>query len=159
MVLDGSTALRDAGLRVTRPRLAVLNAVAQHPHSVTTTILDAARESLPSVSHQAVYDCLAVLADAGVLRRIQPTGSVARYEIATGDNHHQLVCRLCGTIRDVACAAGRAPCLEAPDDHGFRIDEAEVNYWGICPECVTRQRSRHTPSTLSPLTSPTSPTP
>ncbi len=149
---DGSTALRNAGLRVTRPRLAVLNAVAQHPHSVTTTILDAARTSLPSVSHQAVYDCLAVLTDSGVLRRIQPTGSVARYEIATGDNHHHLVCRVCGTIRDVDCAAGSAPCLEAPDDHGFHIDEAEVNYWGICPDCHAQRAPRHTPPTLSPST-------
>lgn len=150
MAPDASTALRNAGLRVTRPRLAVLNAVAHHPHSVTTTILDAARVNLPSVSHQAVYDCLAVLTDAGVLRRIQPTGSVARYEIATGDNHHHLVCRACGTIRDVECAVGEAPCLETADDHGFRIDEAEVNYWGICPDCLTQRAPRHTSTTLSP---------
>jgi Fur family ferric uptake transcriptional regulator len=127
--------LRDAALRVTRPRLAVLGAVHAHPHADTDAIIRAARRSLPDVSTQAVYDVLRALTGASLLRRIQPSGSVARYEARTGDNHHHVVCRSCGVIGDVDCATGAAPCLTASDDHGFSIDEAEVVYWGRCPTC------------------------
>ena len=127
--------LRGAALRVTRPRLAVLNAVHAHPHADTDSIIRAARRDLPEVSHQAVYDVLRALTDAGLVRRIQPSGSVARYEARVGDNHHHVVCRSCGTIADVDCAIGTAPCLTMSDDHGFSVDEAEVIYWGRCPAC------------------------
>ncbi|ABL80397.1 MULTISPECIES: Fur family transcriptional regulator [unclassified Nocardioides] len=129
--------LRGAALRVTRPRLAVLGAVHALPHADTESIIGAVREGLPGVSHQAVYDSLHALTAAGLVRRIQPAGSVARYEARVGDNHHHVVCRACGIVADVDCAVGGAPCLTASDDHGFRIDEAEVVYWGICPACST----------------------
>ena len=125
--------LRAAALRVTRPRVAVLDAVHAHPHADTDSVIRAARLDLPDVSHQAVYDVLRALTDAGLVRRIQPAGSVARYEARVGDNHHHVVCRSCGAIADVDCAVGEAPCLTAPDDHGFSVDEAEVVYWGLCP--------------------------
>ena len=131
--------LRGASLRVTRPRVAVLGAVHTHPHADTDSIIGAVRRDVPSVSHQAVYDSLHRLTDAGLLRRIQPTGSVARYESRIGDNHHHVVCRSCGDIADVDCAIGEAPCLTASDDSGFAIDEAEVIYWGRCPSCSTSQ--------------------
>ncbi|MGZ5399019.1 MAG: Fur family transcriptional regulator [Nocardioides sp.] len=130
--------LREASLRVTRPRLAVLEAVHSHPHADTDAILAATRERLGAVSHQAVYDVLRALTDAGLVRRIQPSGSVARYEARVGDNHHHVVCRSCGSIADVDCAVGDTPCLTASADHGFSIDEAEVVYWGTCPDCTTR---------------------
>jgi Fur family transcriptional regulator, stress-responsive regulator len=129
--------LRGAALRVTRPRLAVLNAVHAHPHADTDSIIQASRRDLPEVSHQAVYDVLRALTDAGLVRRIQPSGSVARYEARVGDNHHHVVCRSCGMIADVDCAIGAAPCLTMSDDHGFSVDEAEVIYWGRCPDCTT----------------------
>jgi Fe2+ or Zn2+ uptake regulation protein len=128
--------LRGAGLRVTRPRLAVLAAVQARPHAETDTVLDAVRADIGDVSHQAVYDVLRALTGAGLVRRIQPSGSVARYETRTGDNHHHVVCRSCGAIADVDCAVGHAPCLAASDDNGFVIDEAEVVYWGTCPACT-----------------------
>ena len=128
--------LRGADLRVTRPRLAVLAAVHEHPHADTDSIIGAVRRDLPAVSHQAVYDVLRVLAGSGLVRRIQPSGSVARYESRVGDNHHHVVCRSCGTIADVDCAVGHTPCLTASDDHGFAIEEAEVTYWGTCPACA-----------------------
>ncbi|MHC9294695.1 Fur family transcriptional regulator [Mycobacterium sp. LTG2003] len=133
--------LRRADMRVTRPRVAVLSAVHTHPHADTDTIIRAVREELPEVSHQAVYDSLHALTAARLVRRIQPSGSVARYESRVGDNHHHVVCRSCGAIADVDCAVGAAPCLTASDDHGFLIDEAEVVYWGFCPECSTAPRS------------------
>ena len=133
---DPQQRLRDAGLRVTRPRLAVLGAVEAHPHADTDTVLGAVRADLGQVSHQAVYDVLRVLTDTGLVRRIQPTGSVARYEARVGDNHHHVVCRSCGSIADVDCAVGHTPCLTASDDHGFTLDEAEVVYWGTCPSCT-----------------------
>jgi Fur family transcriptional regulator, stress-responsive regulator len=129
--------LRGATLRVTRPRLAVLAAVHGHPHADTDTLIAASRARLGEVSHQAVYDVLRVLTTAGLVRRIQPSGSVARYEARVGDNHHHVVCRSCGTIADVDCAVGETPCLTADTDHGFVIDEAEVVYWGTCPACST----------------------
>jgi len=128
--------LRGAALRVTRPRLAVLAAVHAHPHADTDSIFDAVRQELPKVSQQAVYDVLRALSAAGLVRRIQPAGSVARYEARVGDNHHHVVCRSCGVIADVDCAVGTTPCLSASDDQGFSIDEAEVTYWGVCPDCV-----------------------
>ena len=131
--------LRGASLRVTRPRIAVLGAVHRHPHADTDTVIRAVRAELADVSHQTVYDSLNALTVAGLLRRIQPTGSVARYESRVGDNHHHVVCRSCGVIADVECAVGEAPCLTAADDHGFTIDEAEVIYWGLCPDCITAQ--------------------
>jgi Fur family ferric uptake transcriptional regulator len=128
--------LRGAPLRVTRPRLAVLAAVHDHPHADTDSIIGAVRQELPAVSHQAVYDVLRVLTASGLVRRIQPSGSVARYESRVADNHHHVVCRSCGAIADVDCAVGDAPCLTASNDQGFSIDEAEVIYWGVCPECA-----------------------
>jgi Fe2+ or Zn2+ uptake regulation protein len=129
--------LRHATLRVTRPRVAVLEVVHALPHADTDTILAASRERLGEVSHQAVYDVLRALTAAGLVRRIQPSGSVARYESRVGDNHHHVVCRSCGAIADVECAVGDTPCLHASDDHGYAIDEAEVVYWGTCPDCTT----------------------
>ena len=129
--------LRGAALRVTRPRVAVLAAVHDHPHADTTSIIALVREDLGDVSQQAVYDVLAALTDARLVRRIHPPNSVARYEARVGDNHHHLVCRTCGAIADVDCAIGAAPCLTASDDHGYVLDEAEVIYWGLCPGCST----------------------
>jgi Fur family transcriptional regulator, stress-responsive regulator len=128
--------LRGTALRVTRPRVAVLSAVHDHPHADTDSLIGVVRTNLGDVSHQAVYDVLRALTDAGLVRRIQPLGSVARYEARVGDNHHHIVCRSCGAIADVDCAVGYTPCLTAADDSGYEIDEAEVIYWGRCPECV-----------------------
>ncbi len=133
---DLASTVRGAGLRVTRPRVAVLAAVHDHPHATTESIIRAVRRDLPTVSHQAVYGVLGALADAGLVRRIQPPGSVARYEARVGDNHHHVVCRSCGAIADVEGTGGDAPCLTAPDGSGYEIDDAEVLYWGRCPECV-----------------------
>jgi len=129
--------LREVGLRVTRPRVAVLAAVRDHPHADTDSIIGVVRGNLGDVSHQAVYDVLRALTASGLVRRIQPPGSVARYEARVGDNHHHVVCRSCGAIADVDCAAGYTPCLTAVDAAGYEVDEAEVIYWGRCPECVS----------------------
>ena len=131
--------LRAAGLRVTQPRMAVLDAVHAHPHLDTDALIGAARTRLDAVSHQAVYDVLRVLTDTGLVRRIQPQGSVARYEARVGDNHHHQVCRSCGAISDVDCATGEAPCLapSGSSPSGFVVDEAEVIYWGRCSSCAT----------------------
>jgi Fur family ferric uptake transcriptional regulator len=134
---DYEQMLRSAELRVTRPRVAVLTAVHDHPHADTDSIIRVAREDLGAVSHQAIYDVLAALTAAGLVRRFQPMGSVARYEARTGDNHHHAVCRSCGAIVDVDCAVGEAPCLTPSDDSDYEIGEAEVIYWGRCPECST----------------------
>jgi Fur family transcriptional regulator, stress-responsive regulator len=131
--------LRSAGLRVTRPRLAVLAAVHERPHADTGSVLSTVRGEDGEVSHQAVYDVLDALTTAGLLRRIQPSGSLARYEARVGDNHHHAVCRRCGAVDDVDCAVGHAPCLSASDDHGYVLDEAEVVYWGLCPACSTSE--------------------
>lgn len=141
---DERTLLRGVGLRVTRPRLAVLTALADHPHADASTVLAAVRRALPGTSHQAVYDCLHALTEAGLVRSLQPAGSPARYEICTGDNHHHLVCRECGAVSDVDCSVGAAPCLEpaldpaalGPQAGGFVVDEAEVIYWGRCARCA-----------------------
>jgi Fur family transcriptional regulator, stress-responsive regulator len=140
---DYAEQLRMADLRVTRPRVAVLEAVHEHPHADTETIFGSVRFSLPDVSRQAVYDVLHALTEVGLVRRIQPSGSVARYESRVGDNHHHVVCRSCGAIADVDCAVGEAPCLTPSDDsgslEGFVLDEAEVIYWGLCSNCSTSQ--------------------
>ncbi|WP_155768144.1 Fur family transcriptional regulator [Mycobacterium asiaticum] len=136
---DYAAQLRMADLRVTRPRVAVMEAVRAHPHADTDTIFSAVRQGLPDVSRQAVYDVLNVLTSVGLVRRIQPSGLVARYEARVGDNHHHVVCRSCGVIADVDCAVGDAPCLTPSDESnvldGFVLDEAEVIYWGLCPDC------------------------
>lgn len=133
--------LRESGLRVTRQRVAVLTVLHDHAHTDTDTIIRRVREVAGDVSHQAVYDVLRALTDAGLVRRIQPTGSVARYEVRVGDNHHHVVCRSCAAIADVDCAVGEAPCLTASDNHGFLIDQAEVTYWGLCPTCAAAATS------------------
>ncbi len=140
---DFADQLRSADLRVTRPRVAVLEAVQTNPHADTETIFSVVRDALPEVSRQAVYDVLHALTHARLVRRIQPSGLVARYESRVGDNHHHIVCRQCGAIGDVDCAVGEAPCLTAADDLGFAIDEAEVIYWGLCPDCSTRSSESH----------------
>ncbi len=128
--------LRENSMRVTAPRVAVLRELSAHPHADVETITRVTRERLGSVSTQAVYDVLAALTGIGLVRKFEPAGHPARFELELGDNHHHLVCRTCGTMIDVECAPGEAPCLEAADDHGFAIDEAEVIYWGICPACA-----------------------
>lgn len=144
---DYADRLRAADLRVTRPRVAVLEAVHAHPHADTDTIFGAVRDALPEVSRQAVYDVLHALTGARLIRRIQPSGSVARYETRVGDNHHHVVCRNCGVIADIDCAVGEAPCLIPSDDNGvldgFVLDEAEVIYWGLCPDCAGATAPSH----------------
>jgi Fe2+ or Zn2+ uptake regulation protein len=138
---DPAALLRQHGVHVTAQRLAVMRAVADHPHSTTDEIDRVVRAELGAISRQAVYDVLGTLTDRGILRRIQPAGSVARYEDRVGDNHHHLICRSCGRTVDIDCAVGARPCLTAADDAGFEIDEAEVIYWGRCPDC--RNASSH----------------
>lgn len=138
--------LREVGLRVTQPRLAVLASLREHQHADATAVLDAVRQAIPSVSHQAVYDCLHALTEAGLVRSIQPAGSSARYEIRRNDNHHHLVCRTCGDVVDVPCHSGSAPCLHTDDDHGYVIDEAEVYFWGTCPACQKLATGRPPPT-------------
>lgn len=134
--------LREQGLSVTAQRLAVIHAVTKRPHSTADQVAAAATAELGAVSRQAVYDALAVLAEKGVLRRIQPMGSPARYETRVGDNHHHLICRSCGRVEDVDCAVGAAPCLTAADAHGYAVDEAEVIYWGRCARCRRPRKSK-----------------
>jgi len=135
VIEDAEGLLREHGLQVTAQRLAVLKAVSARPHATADELADDVRGSIGSVSRQAVYDALGTLVEKGVVRRIQPARSAARYEDRVDDNHHHLVCRTCGRTVDVDCAVGARPCLEAADDHGFLIDEAEVIYWGYCPTC------------------------
>lgn len=141
---DGALLLRRHGLQVTRQRLAVLQAVSDGPHSTADEIDRAVRVELGAVSRQAVYDALGALTDKGLVRRIQPAKSPARYEGRVGDNHHHLICRACGQMVDVDCAVGYTPCLTAADDYDYEIDEAEVIYWGRCPECATTDRKKPT---------------
>ena len=135
--MDESTEqkLRSHGVQVTAQRMAILDAVAARPHATTEELTEDVRSSIGSISRQAVYDTLGVFVEKNLVRRIQPTGSVARYEDRVGDNHHHLVCRECSIMFDIDCAVGTTPCLTADDDHGFEIDEAEVVYWGRCPSC------------------------
>jgi Fur family ferric uptake transcriptional regulator len=134
--LAGADLLRQHGVQVTAQRLAVLRAASAHPHSTADELAEAVRAEIGAISRQAVYDALAVLVDKGLLRRIEPAGSPARFEHRVGDNHHHLICRTCGQIVDIDCAVGSAPCLDPEDAQGYQIDEAEVIYWGYCPECV-----------------------
>ena len=133
--IEAAALLREHGMHVTAQRIAVLNAISAHPHATADQILTGTQEQLGSVSKQAVYDALHALSDRGIIRRIQPQGSVARYETRINDNHHHIICRTCGEVADVDCAVGATPCLTASEDHGFTIDEAEVAYWGRCPRC------------------------
>jgi Fe2+ or Zn2+ uptake regulation protein len=132
--------LRNHGLQVTAQRLAVLRAVSAQPHCTAHEVAEVVRAEIGVISRQAVYDALGILAEVGLIRRIQPAGSAARYEDRVGDNHHHLVCRSCGRMVDVDCAVGATPCLTAADDSGYEIDEAEVVYWGRCPECMASGR-------------------
>ncbi len=135
MPADPAGLLRQRGYRVTAQRLAVLRAVSSAPHVTADSVADSVRAEIGSISLQAVYDVLDVLVDVGLVRRIQPAGSPARFEARVSDNHHHVICRVCGRTADVDCAVGSAPCLTAADDMGYLIDEAEVIYWGRCPEC------------------------
>ena len=134
--IDEAALLRRHGVQVTAQRVAVLRAVSDRPHSTAADIDTAVRAAIGAISLQAVYDALGTLSEKGMIRRIQPAGSPARYEDRVGDNHHHLICRACGRMVDTPCAVGYSPCLTAPDDSGYEIDEAEVIYWGRCPECV-----------------------
>ena len=142
MPTDLSEQLRTRGIQVTAQRLAVLRAVGAHPHATADGIADAVRAELGTVSLQAVYDSLALLAAEGLIRRIQPAGSPARFEGRVGDNHHHLICRICGRVVDVDCAIGSAPCLTAAAAAGYDIDEAEVVYWGRCAECAGHRKGQ-----------------
>src|SRR5947209_19003015 len=142
--IDAATLLRRHGLRLTAQRLAVLRAVCDGPHSTADDIYGVVRADIGAISLQAVYDALAALTGKGLLRRIQPAGSPARYDDRVGDNHHHLICRTCSGMVDVDCAVGETPCLTAADDWGYEIDEAEVIYWGRCPECVKSDMNEST---------------
>jgi Fe2+ or Zn2+ uptake regulation protein len=133
---DPADLLRQHGLQVTAQRLAVLRAVSQRPHGTADDVAEAVRAEIGTISRQAVYDALGILADKGIVRRIQPAGSPARYEDRVGDNHHHLICRSCSRMVDVDCVVGAMPCLTAADDRGYEIDEAEVVFWGRCPQCL-----------------------
>jgi Fur family transcriptional regulator, stress-responsive regulator len=138
--MDDAELLRTAGLRVTAPRLAVLRATGSMPHATADDIVTTLTAELPTTSHQAVYGVLAALTGVGLVRRIEPAGSPARYERRTGDNHHHIVCTMCGAIEDVDCAVGHAPCLTPSETHGFAVTTAEVTYWGICERCAAAER-------------------
>lgn len=140
MPFDPASLLRERGIQVTAQRLAVLRAVSGKPHVTADEVAEAVRAEIGAISLQSVYDALSLLVGARMIRRIQPLGSAARYEDRVGDNHHHLICRVCGRLADVDCAVGATPCLSAADDQGFEIDEAEVVYWGRCPECVAQSR-------------------
>ena len=150
MLTDPASALRERGVQVTAQRLAVLRAVERHPHATADTVAVDVREQIGAISRQSVYDALGTLVDVGLLRRIQPVGSPARFEDRVDDNHHHLICRECGRLVDIDCAVGSAPCLTPKEDFGFQIDEAEVAYWGICPVCQMTQsqalRTEHAPA-------------
>jgi len=145
MLSDPATLLRRHGIQVTAQRLAVLRVVAGHPHVTADGVADLVRAEIGAISRQSVYDALGVLVAEGLIRRIEPAGSPARFEARVGDNHHHVICRICGRTADVDCAVGVAPCLTAVDDKNFEIDEAEVIYWGRCPECVSQSRNTKPP--------------
>jgi Fur family ferric uptake transcriptional regulator len=142
MPADPAALLRQHGIQVTAQRLAVLRAVSAQPHVTADAVADIVKAEIGAISIQSVYDALAVLVENGIIRRFQPAGSAARYEDRVGDNHHHLICRVCGRVVDVDCAIGSAPCLKASNRNGYEIDEAEVAYWGRCPRCLARSRSR-----------------
>src|SRR5262245_17205546 len=141
--MEPADLLRQRGIQVTAQRLAVLRAVGAHPHITADAVAEAVRAEIGAISLQSVYDALNVLVTERLIRRIQPAGSPARFEDRVGDNHHHLICRVCGRVVDVDCAVGAAPCLTASDNNGYEIDEAEVAYWGRCADCVTR--GKHSP--------------
>ncbi len=140
--LEPEDLLRQHGLQVTAQRIAVIKAVTARPHGTADEIADTVRTEIGAISRQAVYDALGALADKDLIRRIQPSGSPARFEDRVADNHHHLVCRSCGEVVDVDCATGSTPCLTASHDHGYEIDEAEVVYWGLCPRCSAAEGPR-----------------
>lgn len=144
-MLDRADMLRQCGIQVTAQRLAVLKVVAGQPHITADAVAKAVRQDIGAISLQSVYDALGVLVAGGLIRRIQPAGSPARFEDRVGDNHHHLICRVCGAVVDVECAVGSAPCLTATDDRGYEIDEAEVAYWGRCPDCLAQARQSSAP--------------
>lgn len=144
MPLDQVDLLREHGVQVTAQRLAVLRAVSGQPHITADGVAEVVRAEIGAISRQSVYDALGVLVDVGLIRRIQPVGSPARFEDRVNDNHHHLICRTCGRVVDVDCALGSAPCLTASNDMGYEIDEAEVAYWGRCPECLAEASSTQT---------------
>jgi Fe2+ or Zn2+ uptake regulation protein len=152
MGTDAAALLRERGIQVTAQRLAVLRAVAGQPHIAADAVAEVVRAEIGAISLQSVYDALSLLVSEGLIRRIQPSGSPARYEDRVGDNHHHLICRVCGRVVDVDCAAGSTPCLTPGDDRGYEIDEAEVAYWGRCPDCLDQSRS--TPPTENPRIPP-----
>ncbi len=131
--------LRQKGIPVTAQRIAVIKTVDRRPHSTADEVVEAVKEDIGAISRQAVYNVLSLLSEKGLLNRVQPSGHPARYETRVGDNHHHVVCRICGSMEDVDCAVGYTPCLKAAQDHGYDIDEAEVIYWGICPKCQKEQ--------------------
>jgi Fe2+ or Zn2+ uptake regulation protein len=147
VISDPAELLRQRGIQVTAQRLAVLRAVSVHPHVTADAVADAVRTEIGAISLQSVYDALSVLVGEGILRRIQPAGSPARFEDRVGDNHHHVICRVCGQMVDIDCAIGSAPCLVAADERGYEIDEAEVVYWGRCPDCLAESRSSTPEST------------
>jgi Fur family ferric uptake transcriptional regulator len=148
MVADPADLLRQRGIQVTAQRLAVLRAVSRQPHITADAVAELVRGEIGAISLQSVYDALNVLVTEGLIRRIQPAGSPARFEDRVGDNHHHLICRICGRVVDVDCAVGAAPCLTAAEGMGYEIDEAEVAYWGRCPDCLDastdKKRSKRT---------------
>ncbi len=135
--------LRQRGVQVTAQRLAVLRALSARPHATADDVVEMVRNEIGAISRRAVYDVVALLSEKGLLRRIQPSGSAARYETRVGDNHHHLICRTCGLVLDVDCALGATPCLTPSDEFGYEIDEAEVNYWGLCPQCQQTTSRSH----------------
>jgi Fe2+ or Zn2+ uptake regulation protein len=137
---DPADLLREHGIQVTAQRLAVLRAVRSEPHITADGVTEIVRAEIGAISRQSVYDALGMLVEEGLVRRIQPAGSPARFEARAGDNHHHVICRICGRTADVDCAVGSAPCLTAADDHGFEVEEAEVIYWGRCPKCRRRKK-------------------
>ncbi len=137
MTSNTADQLRERGIQATAQRISVLRAVSLFPHATADEIAIVAQSDIGAISRQAVYDALGVLVEHGLLRRIQPVGSAARFEDRVDDNHHHLICRSCHRVVDVDCAVGAAPCLTASDDHGYEIDEAEVDYWGLCPDCLS----------------------
>jgi Fur family ferric uptake transcriptional regulator len=147
---DPADLLRERGIQVTAQRLAVLRAVGAQPHITADGVAEVVRAEIGAISLQSVYDALAVLVAEGLIRRFQPAGSAARFENRVGDNHHHLICRTCGRVVDVDCAVGSAPCLKAFDDRGYEIDEAEVAYWGRCPDCLARSRAPSGTGTPTP---------
>ena len=154
MVIATAELLRQHGIQVTAQRLGVLRAVANQPHATADAISEVVRGEIGTISLQSVYDALAVLVEAGLIRRIQPAGSPARFETRVGDNHHHLICRVCNSVVDVDCAMHAAPCLTPPDGMGYEIDEAEVAYWGRCPQCVAEARATSHPDPTSTATRP-----